>query len=162
MAGRRTQAPLRSLRAYVDTSVFGGVHDDEFRDGSERFFAAVRDGEFTILTSEPLALEIARAPEPVQDTFALHQDFTEPLATTDEAEDLAEAYMLAKVVPAASRIDALHVALASVAHADVVVSWNFKHLVQLRRIRAFHAVNLLRGYPLIEIRSPLEVVDEQD
>jgi hypothetical protein len=70
--------------------------------------------------------------------------------------------MLAKVVPAASRLDALHVALASVAHADVVVSWNFKHLVQLRRIRAFHAVNPLRGYPLIEIRSPLEVVDGQD
>jgi hypothetical protein len=49
------------------------------------------------------------------------------------------------------------VALASVAGADAVVSWNFKHLVQLRRIRGFHAVNVLRGYPLIEIRSPLEV-----
>lgn len=70
--------------------------------------------------------------------------------------------MLAKVLPAASRVDAFHVAIASVARADAVVSWNFKHLVQLQRIRAFHAVNVLRGYPLIEIRSPLEVTDGED
>jgi predicted nucleic acid-binding protein len=162
MADRRTQAAERPFRVYVDTSVFGGVHDDQFREASQRFFRAVRDGAFTILTSEPLTLEIARAPECVQDTFVEYLDFAETLTTTDEAEDLAEAYMLAKVVPAASRVDALHVALASVAYADIVVSWNFKHLVQLRRIRAFHAVNVLRGYPLIEIRSPLEVIDDQD
>jgi len=49
----------------------------------------------------------------------------------------------------------------AVARADAVVSWHFKHLVQLRRIRAFHAVNVLHGYPLIEIRSPLEVIDDE-
>lgn len=152
----------QQLRVYVDTSVFGGVHDAEFQQGSQRFFRAVRNGAFTILTSEPLALEIARAPERVQDTFIEYQRYAEPLATTGEAEELAEAYMLAKVLPSASRVDALHVALASVARADAVVSWNFKHLVQLRRIRAFHAVNILRGYPLIEIRSPLEVTDGED
>lgn len=162
MAARRTQAPERPLRAYVDTSVFGGMHDVEFREGSERFFRAVRDEVFTIFTSEPLALEISRAPERVQDTFAEYQRFAEPLARTDETDDLAEAYMLAKILPAASRVDAVHVALASVARADIVVSWNFKHLVQLRRIRAFHAVNVLRGYPMIEIRSPLEVTDAED
>ena len=74
---------------------------------------------------------------------------------------MPQAYLTAGVVPPASRVDALHVALASVAGADALVSWNFKHLVQLRRIRGFHAVNLLRGYPLIEIRSPLEVVDDE-
>ncbi len=162
MAARRTSTTERPLRVYVDTSVFGGIHDEEFQDASERFFRAVREGVFTILTSEPLALEIARAPERVQDTFIAYQRYSEPVATTVEAENLAEAYMLAKVLPAASRVDALHVALASVARADAVVSWNFKHLVQLRRIRAFHAVNVLRGYPLIEIRSPLEVTDGED
>ena len=68
----------------------------------------------------------------------------------------------ARVVPAASRIGALHVALASVAGPDAVVSWNFKHLVQLCRTRGLHAVNVLRGYPLIEIRSPLEVIDDEE
>jgi predicted nucleic acid-binding protein len=150
------------LRLYVDTSVFGGVHDEEFRAPSERFFAAVRGGTFTLLVSEALVVEIASAPAVVQATFEAHRAHMEALETTAEAVALAEAYLAAKVVPAASRVDALHVALASIAGADAVVSWNFKHLVQLRRIRGFHAVNVLRGYPLIEIRSPLEVIDDEE
>jgi predicted nucleic acid-binding protein len=162
MAARRRRAAGRPLRVYVDTSVFGGVHDDEFRAPSERFFAAVREGAFVVLVSEALVVEISSAPAIVQATFAAHRARMEAVETTTEAAALAEAYLAARVVPTASRVDALHVALASVARADAVVSWNFKHLVQLRRIRGFHAVNVLRGYPLIEIRSPLEVIDEEE
>jgi predicted nucleic acid-binding protein len=164
MAARRQRAgaPGRPLRVYVDTSVFGGVHDDEFRAPSERFFAAVRGGAFTLLMSEALVVEISSAPALVQATFEAHRAHMEALETTPEATALAEAYLAARVVPAASRVDALHVALASIAGADAVVSWNFKHLVQLRRIRGFHAVNVLRGYPLIEIRSPREVIDDEE
>jgi hypothetical protein len=162
VAARRPEAEGRPLRVYVDTSVFGGVHDDEFRAPSERFFAAVRAGAFVVLVSEALVVEIASAPVVVQATFEAHRAHMEALETTAEAAALAEAYLAARVVPAASRVDALHVALASVARADAFVSWNFKHLVQLRRIRGFHAVNVLRGYPLIEIRSPLEVIDDEE
>jgi len=154
--------PIRPLRVYVDTSVYGGLHDDEFREGSERFFKAVQRGRFSILASQPVAVEIADAPDFVQDTFNAYKADAELIDTTDEAERLSEAYMTAEVVPAASRVDALHVALASVARADIVVSWNFKHMVQLRRIQAFHAVNLVHGYPMVEIRSPLEVTDDED
>lgn len=160
MAVRRSRMASAPLRINVDASVFGGVHDREFRDPSERFFAAVRRGHFSILVSDALVVEIASAPTMVQAIFEAHQGFMEPLETTAEAAALAEAYLAASVVPSTSRVDALHVALASVARADAVVSWNFKHLVQLRRIRGFHAVNVLRGYPLIEIRSPREVIDE--
>jgi soluble lytic murein transglycosylase-like protein len=114
-----------------------------------------------VLVSEALAVEVASAPAAVQATFEAHRAHMEALETTAEAAALAEAYLAAQVVPAASHVDALHVALASVARADAVVSWNFKHLVQLKRIRGFHAVNVLRGYPLIEIRSPLEVIDDE-
>ncbi len=158
---QRVEFPREPLRVYVDTSVFGGVHDNEFRAPSERFFAAVRSGAFTILVSEALVVEISSAPEAVQTTFQAHRAHMKALEITTEAASLAEAYLAAKVIPAASRVDALHVALASVAGADAVVSWNFKHLVQLRRIRGFHAVNVLHGYPLIEIRSPLEVIDDE-
>jgi len=68
--------------------------------------------------------------------------------TTADATALAEAYLAPKVHPAPSRVGALHMALASVSAADTVVSWNCEHLVQPRRIRGFHAVNVLRGYPL--------------
>jgi predicted nucleic acid-binding protein len=162
MGPRRSQNAGQPLRVYVDTSVFGGVHDDEFHAPSERFFAAVRGGAFIVLVSEPLVVEIASAPPIVRATFEAHRAHMEALETSPEAAALAEHYLAARVVPPASRVDALHVALASVARADAVVSWNFKHLVQLRRIRAFHAVNVLHGYPLIEIRSPLEVIDDED
>lgn len=117
MAARRQRAgvPGWPLRVYVDTSVFGGVHDDEFRAPSERFFTAVRSGAFTVLVSEALVVEISSAPEAVRATFEAHRGHMEALETTAEAASLAEAYLAAKVVPAASRVDALHVALASVA-----------------------------------------------
>jgi predicted nucleic acid-binding protein len=157
VAARRPEAAGRPLRVYVDTSVFGGIHDQEFREPT-----AVRRGAFVVLVSEALVVEIASAPALVQATFEAHRAHMEALETTAEATSLAEAYLAEKVVPAASRVDALHVALASVARADVLVSWNFKHLVQLRRIRGFHAVNVRRGYPLLEIRSPLEVIDDEE
>jgi hypothetical protein len=122
----------------------------------------VRASAFVILVSEALVLEISSAPAVVQATFEAHRAHMEALETTAEAPALGEAYLSARVVPAASRVDAFHVALASVARADAVVSWNFKHLVQLRRIRGFHAVNVLRGYPLIEICSPLEMTDDEE
>ena len=121
----------------------------------------MRDSVFTILVSEALVLEISSAPAVVQATFEAHRAHMEALETTVEAAALAQVYLTAAVVPVVSRLDALHVALASVARADALASWNFKHLVQLRRIRGFHAVNVLRGYPLIEIRSPLEVIDDE-
>lgn len=150
----------RPLRAYVDTSVFGGLHDDEFRIASERFFTAVRSGSIVIMVSPATAIEIGKAPELVQQAFRRHVAFTESVENTAEAARLADAYLAAKVVRRAARVDALHVATASVARADVLVSWNFRDIVQLNRIRGFHAVNLIHGYPLIEIRSPMEVVYE--
>nr|VFJ48364.1 MAG: hypothetical protein BECKDK2373B_GA0170837_102027 [Candidatus Kentron sp. DK] len=57
------------------------------------------------------------------------------------------------------REDAQHIAMASVERADLLVSWNFKHIVNIQRIHAYNSVNLRLGYPILEIRSPLEVID---
>jgi len=160
MARVSTQRIGRPLRAYVDTSVFGGVHDDEFRAASEQFFAMARAGAITLLVSAATADEIAGAPSAVQEVFGDHAPYMELLENTPEMVRLAEAYLAARVVRRIARVDALHVATASVARADVLVSWNFHDIVQLRRIRGFHAVNVANGYPLIEIRSPIEVIYE--
>jgi hypothetical protein len=71
---------------------------------------------------------------------------------------LAERYIQAEVIGRASRLDAQHIATATVHRADVLVSWNFKHVVNLDRIQGYNSVNLRQGYPLLEIRSPLEVL----
>jgi hypothetical protein len=83
------------------------------------------------------------------------------LADSPEANTLAGAYLTHGIMGPGSRSDALHVALATIARVDVMVSWNFKHIVNLSRIRMFNAMNLEQGYGLIEIRTPKEVLSSE-
>ena len=149
------------MRVFADTSVFGGCLDEEFRGASSSFFEQAKAGIIQLCTSALVEAELEPAPADVRGLFADVLPFAEFLEISDTALDLQQAYLSAGILSPKWASDALHVALASVARAEAIVSWNFKHLVQLRRIRGFHAVNVLRGYPLIEIRSPLEVIDDE-
>jgi len=71
-------------------------------------------------------------------------------------------YIKENVVGKTSREDCIHIALATINRADVLVSWNFKHIVNLSRIRGYNSVNLKTGYPTIEIRSPLDLIDYEN
>jgi hypothetical protein len=79
----------------------------------------------------------------------------------EEAVSLAEAYIKERVVGEGNRVDAQHIAIATVQRVDILVSWNFQHIVKWSRIRAFNSVNLKYGYPQLEIRSPQEVYYEE-
>ena len=145
-------------RIYTDTSVLGGCEDDEFRDPSRRLLEAFRRSEFTLVLSELTVRELEGAPEPVRAVLGTVPDeHVEALALSREAEDLASAYISDGVLGPRMHADALHIALATVARVDVLVSWNFKHVVNLKRIHGHKGVNLKRGYPLLEIRTPREV-----
>jgi len=150
---------MKRLRIYVDSSVFGGCFDREFEEESRRFFDLVRASEITVLISNVTLAELERAPRKVQEVAAsIPPETVERLEAAEEAERLRDAYLAAQVVPPNFAEDALHVAMATIEGADVIVSRNFKHLVNIQRIRAFNAVNLLQGYQPIDIRSPLEVL----
>ncbi len=81
----------------------------------------------------------------------------QPVTLDDEARNLANKYIEENVVGKTSKADCQHIAMATLAKADVLVSWNFKHIVNLDRIRGFNGVNLLLGYGPIEIRTPKEI-----
>ena len=150
---------MHKLRIYVDTSVVGGCYDDEFRLPSRALFQMVKENRIVVLVSLILVDELMRAPTAVQKVLEeLPLDALERVELTAEASDLQRAYLKARVVGAEHGNDALHVALATVARADLIVSWNFRHIVHFDRIRGFNAVNLKEGYLPIEIRSPREVV----
>lgn len=146
-------------RVYVDTSVFGGYFEPEFDKATISFFDAVNSGKLTVLVSPLTLAELQDAPPKVvallRGTNVSHQEI---LADDDRVDFLRDAYLKAKVVTSKSRNDAEHIAWASVHRADALVSWNFKHIVQLDRIRGFHSVNLRFGYPLVPIHSPQEVI----
>jgi len=85
----------------------------------------------------------------------------ETLQLDAEARELAEAYIAAGVLTAKMRADAQHLAIATVARVDVLVSWNFTHIVNLQRIHGYNSVNLRKGYPMMEIRTPREVLSNE-
>ncbi len=154
---------MRRIRVYIDTSVFGGTQDDEFTEASRRFFRDVHTGQYEILLSAEVYRELESAPEPVREVWKnLPPEYVEDVPITPEVELLAQAYIDAGILTLSSEGDARHVAVAVVAEADIIVSWNFKHIVNRGRIHMYNAVNVLKGYRQIEIFSPLEMGDDEE
>jgi predicted nucleic acid-binding protein len=144
-------------RIYVDTSVFGGYFDEEFSEHTIPLFDRLKNDEFTLLFSSVTQDELENAPDKVKELVkSIKTDSTEFLDTTDEAVDLATEYITEKVVGQTSYADCLHIALATINRADFLVSWNFKHIVNVQRIRGYNSINIRNGYRQIEIRSPRE------
>src|ERR1044071_2644719 len=145
-------------RIYLDTSVLGGCFDREFAAWSRGLLQDFRARRFKPVLSELLAAEIADAPERIRQLYPQLLPFADrPVAVSTAAMDLANQYLAHRIAPARFRHDLLHIALATVASADVLVSWNFRHHVRFDKIRKFNAVNLERGYKLLAIHSPREV-----
>jgi hypothetical protein len=89
-------------------------------------------------------------------------DRFERIELTEETMILADRYITEKVAGRTSLEDYRHIALATVNKVDVLASWNFKHIVNLVRIKGYNSVNLRQGYPTIEIRTPQELVNYGD
>lgn len=154
---------MRRRRIYTDTSVVGGCLDKEFAEYSGLLFARFVQGRDVLVLSDLTHLELERANEQVRAVLSgVPQAAMEEVTFNDEASDLAEEYMAAKVIGPGSRVDAQHIATATVHRVDVLVSWNFKHIVNMSRIHGYNSVNLRFGYPVLEIRSPKEVVYDGD
>ncbi len=148
-------------RVYIDTSVIGGCHDLKFSICSRRFFAEAQRGRYLVLVSELTYLELQRAPVAVRAVLDdLPASTVVPVAIDAEVEALAQAYIDAGILTPSRRADATHIAAATVARADLVLSWNFRHIVNFNRIHRFKGVNLQQGYPVLEIYSPLELEND--
>ena len=89
-------------------------------------------------------------------------EYTEFIDATDESVDLATQYIIEKVVGQTSFDDCLHIALATINRADFLLSWNFKHIVNIQRIQEYNAINIKNGYKLLEIRSPRDFMTYED
>lgn len=147
-------------RFYFDTSVFGGVFDKEFDEATLQLFERVKMGNIKCVYSDLTESELEDAPERVRNYFKdLPNEYMERVIVTDEIFDLAERYIEEKVVGATSYDDCVHIATATVSKADILVSWNFKHIVNVYRIRGYNSINLRSNYQSLEIRSPKEIIE---
>lgn len=152
---------MKQLKIYADTSVFGGCFDEEFKEESIMLFDEVKNGKFILVISTTTVAELDKAPERVQKVLRdLPLPRVELIEFSKEIAFLRDEYLNAGILDAAYKADAEHIASASVADVDFVVSWNFKHIVHYEKIAGFQAVNLLKGYKAIRIYSPREVVEK--
>lgn len=150
-------------RLYIDTSVFGGFFDEEFAEFTQPLFKRFHSGELKLLFSAATQEELNLAPERVKLLVNnIKIENTEFVEISDEAVELATKYIEEKVVGLTSFADCLHIALATINRADYLVSWNFKHIVNVFRIRGYNSVNLKNGYMQLDIRSPKEIVYNED
>ena len=145
-------------RIYIDTSVVGGLFDVEFSADTKTFFDKVDKGDIRIVYSEITTDELKGAPEKVR-SYLNHLTSTQKefVEITPEAVNLGDTYIREKVVGKTSRADCIHIALATIHKVDILVSWNFKHIVNINRIRGYNSVNLRLGHQTLEIRTPKEI-----
>ena len=148
---------MKQLRIYIENSVVGGYFDAIFEEATKKLFEKFGNGEYFAVISTHTYGELNNgAPENVKSI--LETIPYEKIDVTGVMLDLTQKYMDEKIISEQYRSDALHIAIATISRVDVLVSWNFKHIVNLNRIRLFNSVNLKEGYNLLEIRTPLEVI----
>lgn len=148
-------------RIYIDTSVIGGCFDKEFKEWSNDLFNEFKKGLKIAVISDITLDELEQAREEIRNQIEkIPEASREYILSDKETEDLADKYIKEKAVSSKFYEDALHIAIATIHKVDVLVSWNFKHIVNLDRIRKYNAVNLMNGYTMIEIRNPREILNK--
>ena len=154
---------MRPLRIYIDTSVIGGYFDIEFETETKLLFDKFIRGEYLLVLSDLTKQELLNAPAHVK---TLLKDIgiknIEEVQVTTEIIELASVYLAENVVGQTSMDDCIHIATATVCRVDILASWNFKHIVNINRIRGYNSINLRKGYSIIEIRSPKDMIDYED
>ena len=150
-------------RIYIDTSVVGGFFDKEFAEETQALFEKLENREVIFVVSDLLRKELMRSPEHVRMLLDKYDaECFELVELTKEAELLAKHYVAEKVIGQTSFDDCQHIAIATLNKVDILASWNFKHIVNINRIRGYNSVNMKMGYATLEIRNPKDLIDHEN
>lgn len=150
------------MKIYVETSVWNFLRAEdvpERRKITERYFARAKD--YDLFTSPLTLREINRAPGDIRNELIAFIDKYEPEIYDDEPTVylLAKEYIKRGIFPAKYEEDALHVAFASYFNANILLSWNFRHIVKYKVKIEVKSVNIVQGYSTPDIISPEEIID---
>jgi predicted nucleic acid-binding protein len=150
-------------RIYIDTSVVGGYFDEEFQEDTKRFYKWFEENDIVFVISDLLDIELINAPEKVRNSLGKYDNSKfERIKLSQESIVLANEYIKHKVVGISSLEDCRHIAMATFHKVDYVVSWNFKHIVNIDRIIGYNSVNLKLGYKPVEIYTPFQLLNHEN
>jgi predicted nucleic acid-binding protein len=151
---------MKQQRVYIDTSIVGGFFDIQFEKETKLLFKRLEEKEIIFVVSDVLFDELENAPAKVKHLLDNYDENSlERVVLSEEARELAGRYIAEKVVGQSSLDDCRHIALATINKVVVLASWNFRHIVNLNRIKGYNGVNLKNGYQTLEIRNPKDLVD---
>lgn len=156
---------MRQFKIYLDTSIINFAVDDRNPKEKEvtlKLIEEIKQGRYEVFISDVVIFEIKRADKERAEQLAkVIKDINpEQLVIDDEVRVLASKYMEEGVIPAKYENDAIHIAVASVNNLDLIVSWNFEHIVKFKTKKEVTGINSFMGYKDIEIYSPREVVED--
>ena len=150
------------MRFYLDTSVWGGYFDEEFKEPTRLFFDEIVLKKYQIIVSNEVTRELIKANEKVTSMYlALPRENLEIVFMDEKIISLANTYIREGTLTQKYLSDALHIACATVLNADALISWNFTHMVNFFRIKQYNEINRKFGYKNIDIRTPKEVMDSK-
>lgn len=158
---------MKKLKVYLETTIFNFFYADDApdkRDDTKKMFNEIAELKYEACTSFAVINEIDKASdETKQKLFSLFNNY--PIAVLDEGEEvdkLADIYVSEGIIPLKYRDDAVHIAMATVSGMDIILSWNFKHIVKRKTIIMANLINSREGYKNIDIYSPSEVIEDDD
>lgn len=150
----------------MDTSIPSFLYADdapEKRLITQEFWKLLEIGVFDVVISDIVLFEISRCEDGLRKKLENHlsEIDLDNIEIDEQIRSLAEKYVEEKIVPEKYFDDALHLAAATLATVDSVVSWNFKHMVKLSTIRGVNGVNRMLGFKEIEILTPQSWVEDK-
>ena len=146
------------VKVYIETSVISGYGRTRFHKPLMKFFDMIREGVFEPIISEHTLTELNNKKTPIEVINNLETIDYKIYEITDEMKILSKKYMIKKIVDEGHLEDALHIAIATILEADVLVSWNLTHIVNEVTIPLFNKVNIKEGYKSLEIKKPEEIM----
>jgi len=161
---RYNKPAMKKLKFYLDTSVLNFALTDKpelalQKKATVDLLDEIRQSKYEGCISDQVFIEIERASPPEIEALKnlINTLDLEVLTINKETESLADKYVSEGLIPLKYREDALHIAIATINEADLIVSWNFEHIVKMKTKHGVIAVNTLLGYKAVEIISPQEV-----
>jgi predicted nucleic acid-binding protein len=158
---------VKALEIYLETTVFNFKFADdspEKKADTIKLFNEISEGKYIAYTSDYVLQELLKAKEPKRSKMVdlIEQYNVRLLEANEIAETLADKYVSGEIIPPGYRTDGIHIAMATINNLDIIVSYNFQHIVKLKTIMGTESINLREGYKRIGIYSPTEVIENDE
>jgi rRNA-processing protein FCF1 len=155
---------MRIPKIYLETTIFNfpfAYDAPDKKKAALALFDEIKTGKYTPYTSGYVIDELQKAAEPKRtDMMQLIADYhVEVLPANDETASLADKYIAEGIIPEEHKTDARHIAATTVYDLDIILSYNFRHIVKHKTIKMVEAVNTVLGYRKIDILTPEEVIE---